>query len=302
MRKKPKDPVKVFSLVALALFTGVIALLIVSDLIYMAHWQVGPAKVWKILSSGEVVCSLYLSLLTSCLTLFYVLITAIPIGYALSRCRFPGHSIVDTVVDIPIVLPPIVLGLSLLAFFGTDFGTSVKEGLNALCDSLHAGLAAALGIFKGTSAGNHLLDFWNNTDPGVDGILGIVMCQYLVAVSYCVRAMKSAFEEVDANVEDVALTLGCSRYKVFRRVTLPLARNGLVAGGVMAWARAIGVFGPLMVFVGTGRRVQVMPTTMWLHLNIGNVEAALVVSMITILIAGTAILLVHKLAPGRRWT
>ena len=70
----------------------------------------------------------------------------------------------------------------------------------------------------------------------------------------------------------------------------------------MAWARAIGVFGPLMVFVGTGPRVQVMPTNMWLELNVGNIEVALVVSLITMTIAGAALVLVHYLAPGRSWT
>ena len=302
VHKKRRDPVKITALVILALFTGLIILLIVSDLIYMAHWKVGPRKIWEILSSPEVVSSFYLSLITSFLTLFYVLVTAVPIGYALSRTRFPGHTVVDTVVDVPIVLPPIVLGLSLLAFFGTDLGASVKEGLNSICEGFHFVFGFPLKILQGTSVGDHLLEFWNNTEPGVDGILGIVMCQYLVAVSYCIRAVKSAFEEVDRNVEDVALTLGCSRAGVFCRVTLPLARNGLVAGGVMAWARAMGVFGPLMVFVGTGRRVQVLPTTMWLHLNIGNVESALVISLMTMLIAAAAILLVHKLVPGRRWT
>ena len=302
MRKSRIDSVEIASLCMLAIFVGLIALLLISDFLYMAHWKVGPRKAWDILSSPEVVSSFYLSLITSFLTLFYVLLTAIPIGYALSRSRFTGHTLIDTVVDIPIVLPPIVLGLSLLAFFGTEFGTSVKDVINNICESIHCFFGLPLKVLQGTSLGNHFSAFWNNTEPGVDGIFGIVMCQYLVAVSYCIRAAKSAFEEVDRNVEDVALTLGCSSAGVFRRITLPLARNGLVAGGVMAWARAMGVFGPLMVFVGTGRRVQVMPTTMWLHLNIGNIESALVVSLMTMLIAAAAIMLVHKLVPGRRWT
>ncbi len=296
-----KDPVKIVALVALMLFTGLIVLLIVSDLVYMAHWKVGPRKVWEILSSPEVINSFFMSLITSFLTLFYVLLTAIPIGYALSRTCFPGHAVIDTLVDIPIVLPPVVLGLSLLAFFGTDLGASAKEGVNLVCESIHFVFGLPLKLFRSTSVGSHIFSFWN-TEPGVDGIFGIVMCQYLIAVSYCIRAVKSAFEEVDRNLEDVALTLGCSSIGVFRRITLPLARNGVVAGGVMAWARAMGVFGPLMVFVGTGRRVQVMPTTMWLHLNIGNVESALVIALVTMLIAAVAIMLVHKIVPGRRWT
>ena len=128
------------------------------------------------------------------------------------------------------------------------------------------------------------------------------MCQYIVSVSYCIRATKSSFDDVDRRLEHVALSLGCSHWQAFCRVTLPLARNGLVAGGVMAWARAIGVFGPLMVFVGTGQSVQVMPTNMWLELNVGNIETALVVSLVTMSIAAIALVCVHHLAPGRKWT
>ena len=85
-------------------------------------------------------------------------------------------------------------------------------------------------------------------------------------------------------------------------MTLPLARNGLIAGCVMAWARAIGVFGPLMVFVGTGSRVQVMPTNLWLELNVGNIENALVVALITMGIASIALVAAHCMAPGRKWS
>ena len=80
-------------------------------------------------------------------------------------------------------------------------------------------------------------------------------------------------------------------------MTVPLARGGLVAGGVMAWARAVGVFGPLMVFVGTGPRVLVMPTTMWLELSIGNIETAVAIALIMLAMAVTALTLVHWLAP-----
>jgi len=96
--------------------------------------------------------------------------------------------------------------------------------------------------------------------------------------------------------------LGCSQWQAFRRVTLPMARNGLVAGGIMAWARAIGVFGPLMVFIGTGARVQVMPTSIYLELSIGNIETSLVIALVMVLLASVALALVHRLAPGRQWT
>ena len=182
-----------------------------------------------------------------------------------------AHSIINTFVDMPIVLPPVVLGISLLAFFGSPIGNWIKEVLQ------HYGISLVSSV-------------------------GIVMCQYIVSVSYCIRAMKASFDNVDQRLEHVSLTLGCSQEQTFLRVTLPLTRNGLIAGGIMAWARAIGVFGPLMVFVGTGSRVQVMPTKMWLELNVGNIENALVVSLVTMAIASIALVIVHYMAPGRKWS
>ena len=255
----------------LFVFILIIVLLIAADVAYLIKWKVGATRLWGILHSEMVLDCLKRSIVTSLISLVLILITAVPIGYALSRYRFRGHSIINTFVDLPIVVPPVVLGLSLLAFFGSPLGGWIKA------------LLAGMGISLISS-------------------VGIVMCQYIVSVSYCIRAMKASFDGVDRQLEHVALSLGCSQWGAFRKVTLPLARNGLVAGGIMAWARAIGVFGPLMVFVGTGPRVQVMPTNMWLELNVGNIEVALVVSLITMTIAGAALVLVHYLTPGRSWT
>ena len=175
------------------------------------------------------------------------------------------------IVDVPIVLPPVVIGLSLLAFFGTPVGEMIKTGLKKGDWSLVSGI-------------------------------GIVLCQFLVSVSYSIRATKASFDAVDRRLEHVALSLGCSQWRAFRRVTLPLARNGLIAGSVMAWARAIGVFGPLMVFVGTSPRVQVMPTAIWLELSIGNIEVSLILALVAVAMAAAALAVVHWLAPGRKWT
>ena len=259
------------SIGCLFVFVAWLFLLIAADVGYLIKWKVGAARLWQILRSEVVIDCLLRSVKTSLISLVLIVLTAVPTGYALSRYRFRGHSLLNTFVDMPIVVPPVVLGLSLLAFFGSPLGGWLKQLLNSMGISLISSV-------------------------------GIVMCQYIVSVSYCIRAMKASFDGVDRRLEHVALTLGCSPWQAFRRVTLPLSRNGLIAGGIMAWARAIGVFGPLMVFVGTGPRVQVMPTNMWLELNVGNIEVALVVSLITMAIAGIALVFVHYLAPGRQWT
>jgi len=261
----------VITIASLAFFIVLICLLILADIFYLLHWNVGIKDLWGILTSSQVLNCLRRSFTTSFIALLLVVITAVPVGYALSRYRFFGHSVINTFVDMPIVLPPVVLGISLLAFFGSPLGSWIRVALQ------HYGISLVSSV-------------------------GIVMCQYIVSVSYCIRAMKASFDNVDRRLEHVALTLGCSQEQTFFRVTLPLARNGLVAGCIMAWARAIGVFGPLMVFVGTGSRVQVMPTNMWLELNVGNIENALVVALITMGIASIALVCAHCLAPGRKWS
>jgi molybdate transport system permease protein len=261
-----------FSCVAILLFfILIIVVLLGVDMLYLATHDVTWSDFSELLRDKEVISALKLSVGTSLITLVLVILVAVPSGYALSRCRFPVPALFNTLVDIPLILPPVVLGLSLLAIFGTPAGMWIRRTLQSY-------------------------------DIELVSAVGIVMGQFLVSVSYCVRAAKASFDEVDSRLEDVSLTLGCTPFQCFRRVTLPLARNGLIAGCVMAWARAIGVFGPLMVFVGTSARVQVMPTAMWLELSIGNIEKAFVIALIMVVIAGSALVLVHWLVPGRKWS
>ncbi len=265
------NPLSILTWSLTGIFIFIILLLLLSDLTYLIEhdWTLGGA--WRILSSKKIYASIQMSVVTSFTTLALVVFFSIPIGYGLSRYRFTTHSLVNTIVDIPMILPPVVMGVSLLAFFGSPMGLYLKKRL---------------------------------LEPvGIDLIsaVGIVLCQFLISIPYCIRAAKASFDGVDRNLEHVALTLGCTRLQVFQRVTLPLAWNGLLAGAVMAWARAIGVFGPLMVFVGTGPRVQVMPTSVWLELNIGNIEESFTIALIMVLIAGAALLVVHWLVPERKW-
>ena len=265
--KRHASPLRILCGGLLALFLAGILALIAADLAYLAAKGVGWPQAISLLGEERIIFALRMSVATSLTTLILVMLTAVPIGYALARYRFPGRSFANTLIDAPIVMPPIVIGISILAFFSFGIGDPIKHAL----ESLHLSLVSGLGI---------------------------VMCQYLVAVSYCIRSAKSAFESVAPDLEKVACVLGCSEWHTFWRVSIPLARNGLVAGGVMAWARAIGVFGPLMVLVGTGPRVLVMPTTLWLELSIGNVETAVCIALIMLAMAGIALTVVHWLEPG----
>ncbi len=260
----------VVTLSFLGLFVLIVLALVAADVAYLINSDMTLDELGEILTSREVSSAIRMSFLTSLASLALVIVFSVPVGYALSRYRFPGHSIVNTIVDVPIVLPPVVIGVSLLAFFGTGLGEAIKESMR--------------------SAGWSLVS-----------AIGIVLCQFLVSVSYSIRATKASFDSVDPRLEHVAMSLGCSRWGAFWRVAVPLARNGLVAGSVIAWARAIGVFGPLMVFVGTSRRVMVMPTTIWLELSVGNIEVSLAVALVMLAMACAALAVVHWLVPRRQW-
>jgi molybdate transport system permease protein len=186
--------------------------------------------------------TLWTSATSAALSLFF----AVPIGYSLSRLRFPGRSLLDTLVDSPIVLPNLVIGVMLLVFFRTPFGQAIQRiGPNF-----------------------------------VYAPAGIVLAQFVCVCPYAVRAVKGAFDGIDQRIEDVSRTLGWTAAQTFLRVTLPLVRNGIVAGGVIAWAMAMGLYGPMMVFAGTTRRrTEVLATSVYLELSIGRIGVALAVSL-----------------------
>ncbi len=222
----------------------------------------------EVLASKPIRAAMWLSAVTSFTTVVLCVIFAVPMGYALSRYRFPGHMIVDTLVDLPIVLPPLVIGLSLLVFFRTPVGQWIQ---------------------------NCGLQF-------VYTVPGIVLCQFLVAASYAIRAGKAAFDSTSVEQEHLALTLGCTHWQAFRWVALPGARNGIVAGAIMAWARAVGVFGPLMIFSGAVRmKTEVMPTTIYLEMSIGEIERALAVALVMVAMAIVALIGVRLLARDWRY-
>jgi len=265
-RRRRLSPLRFLCGGLLWLFVLAIVALVLADLSYLhargATWR----DALGLLTRERVLFALRMSVATSLTSLILIMLTAVPIGYALSRFRLPARALTNTILDVPIVLPPVVIGVSLMALFSFGVGDPLRRAIEGMHVSLVSGL-------------------------------GIVLCQYLVAVSYCIRSAKTAFDSVDPNLEHVARVLGCSQWRTFWRVSAPLARNGLIAGGVMAWARAIGVFGPLMVFVGTGPRVLVMPTALWLELSIGNIETAIVIALIMLAMAAAALTLVHWLAP-----
>ena len=221
-----------------------------------------PNPLVQALRSRDIRFSIKLSLVSCTLTTLLSLWVAVPIGYLMSRYEFRGKPVIDTLLDIPIVLPPLVVGLSLLILF-----RYMPEWLS---DAV---------VYK-----------W----PAV------VLAQFMVACAFAVRTMRVTFDQIPQRFEQVALTLGCNRRQAFWRVIMPQAKGGLLAAGTLAWARALGEFGPILVFAGaTRQKTEVLPTSAFLELQAGRTEGMLAVSLIMIAAAVVVFLIARTLGMKR---
>jgi molybdate transport system permease protein len=213
----------------------------------------------KVLESPEIRHATGLSLISCTLASAFALLLAIPVGYLMSRQSFPGKSWIDAALDIPIILPPLVVGLCLLIFFQTWMGKVIESAI-----------------------------------PFTYTVAGVVLAQFVVAASFAIRTMRGTFDHLSARPEEVALTLGCTRFQALWHVALPAARRGMVAAFCIAWARSLGEFGPILVFAGATRmKTEVLPTTVWLELSVGNLEAAVVVSLLMVALAVLVLVVVR---------
>ncbi len=248
-----------------------IVAMLAADTWYMAEKSVRSAEagVWQALlfenpvmealADRKIRYSIWLSLTSCTLSAIFSLFVAVPTGYLLSRHEFRGKRLLDAVLDIPIVLPPLVVGLSLLILFQyPPFAWIARDVVYQL--------------------------------PAV------VLAQFSVACAFAVRTMKSTFDHISPRSEYVAITLGCSKAQAFGWVVLPDASRGMMTAFTLAWARSLGEFGPLLIFAGATRmKTEVLSTSVFLELNVGNIEAAVAVSLIMILAA------VSVLVITRRW-
>ncbi len=254
--------------VALGILAGFYVLLIVAmlaaDAGYLAMNQ--PLEhIARILTDANIRYAIKLSLLSCTLTTILAMWVAVPVGYLLSRLNFRGKELVDAILDIPIVLPPLVIGLSLLILFRQ---TWLRE------------LDNALGIASYKPA--------------------VVLAQFAVAAAFAVRTMRATFDELSPRQEQVALTLGCSRSQAFWMVVLPEAWTGVLTAATLAWARSLGEFGPILVFAGSTRqKTEVLPVSVHLHLSVGDIEGAVVVSLLMIFVALVVLVVVRVLGSSR---
>ncbi len=209
--------------------------------------------------------ALKLSLWTASLSAGLAIAIGTPVAYLLAREEFAGKNIVETLVDLPMVLPPAVAGIALLMAFG-------RRGL--LGPAL-----ASMGIeLPFTTA-------------------AVVMAETFVAAPFYIRAAKAGFASVDRGLEQMSAVLGISNLQTFFRVTLPLARPSLFGGVLMTWARALGEFGATIMFAGNFQgRTQTMPLAIYIGLE-SNLNSALALSVILIVVSFGILIAVRTVSP-----
>ena len=201
-----------------------------------------------------VVDALSLSLATTSVSLLLMVALGTPLAYVLARGRFRGRVLLETVVDLPIVLPPSVAGLALLLAFG-------RRGL--LGGPLEA---AGLTIPFTTVA--------------------VVIAQTFVAAPFFVRTARAGFAAVERDLEDAARVDGASERQLFLAITAPLASASLGAGLVMSWARALGEFGATIMFAGNvARHTQTLPLLVYAEFGSGALETSIAAAAILVLAA-----------------
>jgi molybdate transport system permease protein len=197
------------------------------------------------------------------------LVLGVAVGYMLARARFPGRDLLDTLLTLPMVMPPTVLGYYLLVLLGKR---------------------STFGAWLHDSFGINLIFTWQ----------GAVIAASIVAFPLVFKPARAAFEAVDGQLEQAARVLGLSELAVFFRVTLPLAWRGILAGVLLAFARALGEFGATLMVAGSiPGKTQTLSIAVYEAVQSGQDDTANLLVLITSAVCVTVLLIAGRLAPGR---
>jgi len=250
-----------------SLFGFILALFIVALLIGVVT-HTTPSALLESLGSSEIMFAIRLSLVTSITSTLICILVSIPAAYALARFNFPGKSIVNTILDMPLALPPLVAGVGLLILFGT------------------------------TAFGKWLADI------GLEFVFtpyGIILAQFFVNMPFMFRILRSTFQGINPRYEYVAQTLGSTDFEAFWRVILPMSKNGLMAGAIITWCRGIGEFGAALMIAGATRmQTETLPISLYLNMSCGELPLAIASATILIVISLVSLFVFEKFSGHAR--
>jgi molybdate transport system permease protein len=252
---------------ALSLLALIVAVVFLALPIVAIFADVSPARLLEALGEASAREALWLSLRTTVIAMVVVVVLGTPAAYLLGRRRFRARAVVVTAIELPLVVPPAVAGIGLLAAFGPN------------------------GILGGAVEG-----------AGIELVFetaGVVVALIFVSAPFYLRQAIAAFAALDARPLEAARTLGAGPFRTFATVAVPGAREGLASGLALAWGRALGEFGATLLFAGSLPGVtQTAPLAIFAEFSRpGGFVAALALSAVLIA-AAAALLLATKLLGG----
>ena len=243
-------------------------LLFLSIPIIALFLRISPGNLVTNIRQPEVLQAIGLSLATTLISTMVIIVAGTPLAFVHSRGPYRFSRLVDTLIDLPLVLPPAVAGVALLMAFG-------RQGLLG-------GVLADLGLQIAFTP------------------LAVIIVQVFVAAPFYIKSASLAFSNIDMELEHAAALDGASSPQLFRFLTVPLSWSALLGGSVMSWARALGEFGATIIFAGNfPGRTQTMPLAIYIGYEI-DLDIALTLSMILILLSFLA-LFVAKNILNRDW-
>lgn len=245
-------------------FLGAVLVLFIVGPLLRLLWEASPRSLAEAAADAEVRDAILLTVLAASAATALAFLLGVPLGYALARTRFPGSGLLRGILDLPVVIPHPVAGLALLLFLGR-----------------RSPVGAALG-----SIGIEI----------VSHVPGIIAAMLFVSAPLLVSGAREAFAAVDPKLERVARTLGDTGWGAFRRVTLPLAGRGILAGSLLAWGRSVSEFGAIVILAYHPKVASVL---IFDRFTLYGLPAAIPVATLLLLVALAVFLLLRWLEPRR---
>jgi molybdate transport system permease protein len=228
-------------------------------------WRTGISQFNTYVCCPKVISALRISLVSTLISTALAVLLGTPVAYLLAHCRFRGKEIIDTLVDLPLVLPPTAAGLALLLTFG-------RQGLGVYLERLNITLPLTFAA--------------------------VVMAQLFVASPFFIKQARTGFEAVNPNLKLASMTLGASAFRTFIKVTVPMSKRALLAGTTMTWARALGEFGATVMFAGALPGVtETMPVAIYSGAS-ENMAVAIVLAA-TLVAVSFIVLITARMLLGR---
>jgi len=245
--------------------TALFILLLYGGLIISLLYYFDPELFVEAITSQRALAAISLSLLAATLATLLSVIIALPAAYALARYDFRGKEVIDTLLELPIIVSPAALGAMLLIFFTNPLGNWIQT---------------------------HTVQF-------VFAFAGVVLAQFVTTVGIATRFIKTAIDEVPVRYEAVGRTLGATPWRAFMTLTVPLARKGILAASILTWAKAMGEFGATITLAGTmAMRTETLPIAIYMHLSSADIESTVVLILVMLTIGLGTLYGVRKV--GRR--